>query len=205
MRTKAVFAILITLSFAFLLDCAVAHSGNTRSAPRPAPRAAPRAAPGAGARPMAGPGRLGQRPGVGRMDDRGRAGFARRGFAGHRGFDRGFAGHRFGGRDFHHFSARDRELWRRGAWHREFHDGRYGWWWFAGGAWYFYAQPVYPYPVVVSQDVYSESVEAAPAEEAPPPVVIAPAPRFRYYCDSPAGYYPAVASCAAAFRKVPVP
>lgn len=56
----------------------------------------------------------------------------------------------------------------------------------------------------MSQVVYSEPVAAAPVEEAAP-AVLAPAPTFRYYCDNPAGYYPAVASCPTAFRKVPVP
>ena len=30
-------------------------------------------------------------------------------------------------------------------------DGRFGWWWDVDGAWYFYEQPVYPYPVDVSE------------------------------------------------------
>lgn len=182
MKAKTALALLTGLWFALSVNGAVAHP----PAARPAARAAPRA--------VARPAGYGGRPGVARAQYRGRAGYGRR----------GFAGHRFAGRDFRHFSPRDRALWRRGAWHREFHDGRYGWWWFAGGAWYFYAQPVYPYPVVVSQVVYGEPEAAAPVVEAAP-VVLAPAPRFRYYCDNPAGYYPAVADCPTAFRKVPVP
>ena len=40
------------------------------------------------------------------------------------------------------------------------HGGRGGWWWVVGDAWYYYPQPVYPYP-----DPYT------------PPVVVAPLPK----------------------------
>ena len=39
------------------------------------------------------------------------------------------------------------EVWRGGAWRHAWFNGRYGWWWLVGGAWYFYTAPVYPYPV----------------------------------------------------------
>lgn len=125
----------------------------------------------------------------------------------HPGFEHPADRHMFVGHDFHHFGPHDQELWRAGAWHHELHDGRWGWWWFAGGAWYFYDQPVYPYPMAVSEVVYAEPVtvvEQAVQPAPPPPPVIAPAPQFRYYCESPAGYYPQVASCPTSFRKVPV-
>ena len=50
-------------------------------------------------------------------------------------FDRGH----FYGRDYAHFSVHEAELWHRGAWHHEFHDGRFGWWYAVDGIWYFYA------------------------------------------------------------------
>ena len=40
--------------------------------------------------------------------------------------------------DFAHFSAGERAAWVGGRWNHAWHNGRYGWWWFAGGAWYFY-------------------------------------------------------------------
>jgi len=40
----------------------------------------------------------------------------------------------------------ERAAWVHGAWHRDWHDGRFGWWWNVGPSWYFYTQPVYPYP-----------------------------------------------------------
>jgi len=108
----------------------------------------------------------------------------------------------FQGRDVRHFNDHDRALWRGGAWHHEYHNGRLGYWWFAGGAWYFYDQPVYPYPVVVSDTYYVDPVvvEAPP----PPPQALAPPPPgYWYYCDNPPGYYPYIGSCATPFRTVP--
>ncbi|HVI49979.1 MAG TPA: RT0821/Lpp0805 family surface protein [Candidatus Sulfotelmatobacter sp.] len=63
---------------------------------------------------------------------------------------------------FHH-----REHWHEGHWIRAFRDGREGWWWVIGDAWYFYPAPIYPYP---EPPVY---VQQAPP---PPGYVVAPAP-----------------------------
>jgi hypothetical protein len=91
--------------------------------------------------------------------------------------------------DIHHFGDRDFALWRSGRWFRGHHDGRIGWWWIAGGAWYFYPAPVYPYP-----DPY-----LPPGAVAAPP---APRPTY-YYCDNPPGYYPYVQACPIPWRPVP--
>ena len=130
--------------------------------------------------------------------------------------------------DVRRFSAADRGRWIGGRWNNTCFAGRCGWWWFAGGQWYFYDTPVYPYPLVVSPIGYAEPVAPAPMMVAPAPVMMAPAPvavmpqpmpmpapppaapvpappKFLYYCDNPAGYYPAVANCNTAFRQVAVP
>jgi hypothetical protein len=44
------------------------------------------------------------------------------------------------------FDDHDWTLWRGGHWAHEHHDGRLGWWWVAGDDWFFYPDPVYPYP-----------------------------------------------------------
>jgi len=44
------------------------------------------------------------------------------------------------------FHEHDWDLCRRGYWRHEFHDGRWGWWWIVGPIWYYYPEPVYPYP-----------------------------------------------------------
>jgi hypothetical protein len=104
--------------------------------------------------------------------------------------------HHFAGHDWAHFSVGDRAAWRGGRWwHGPWH-GRRGWWWFAGGAWYFYDTPVYPYPGYVSdyyvdQDSYDNSDYAGGA------------PYSWYYCQNPPGYYPYIQNCKAQWQAVP--
>ena len=118
--------------------------------------------------------------------------------------------HEFRERDVHRFHERDLALWRTGAWHHEWHDGRYGWWWFVAGVWYFYERPVYPYPMVVAPVTYVAPV-TGPNLPGPPvspqgTTVVAPqgAPQSYYYCDALRGYYPAVPQCPQPWRVVPV-
>lgn len=62
------------------------------------------------------------------------------------------------------------------------------------------AYPVYPPPGYAP--VYP--VPPPPPPPPPPQPAIAPPPQFQYYCDKPAGYYPAVPECPTPFHKVPV-
>ena len=78
--------------------------------------------------------------------------------AGKRGGGQAFMGHA------RHLNDHDLARWRGGGWHHEWHDGRYGWWWEVDGERYWYPQPVYPYPVMVSDTVVD-------AVDSPPPVV----------------------------------
>jgi hypothetical protein len=41
--------------------------------------------------------------------------------------------------------------WEHGRWRHEMRNGRYGWWWDVGGAWYFYPQPIVGPPPYVSE------------------------------------------------------
>lgn len=92
------------------------------------------------------------------------------------------------GRDIRAFHDRDFGAWRGGRWYHGYHGGRLAWWWLAGGVWYFYNTPVYPYP-----DPYQ------------PPVVVAPQPAAQvwYYCDAYQTYYPYVPDCPSGWRAVP--
>ena len=105
-------------------------------------------------------------------------------------------GHWHGG-GIEHFHERDFHVWSGGHWEHRWHDGRYGWWWFAGGLWYFYPAPIYPYP-----DPYVPPVAVAPA---PPPAMASapPPPQYWYYCDSARGYYPYVPACPSGWHAVP--
>ena len=136
--------------------------------------------PAAGAHPHGPPGPAG-RPGyAGRPDHAGRPGHAeyRAAIARHPGFAR---------RDFGGHFYRGSFAWDRGHWRHEWRNGRYGWWWDVGGAWYFYEQPIYPYPTVISTvevlDDPALAYDGPPADvpppgayEEPPPVVVAPPP-----------------------------
>lgn len=85
----------------------------------------------------------------------------------------------FRGGDIRRFPDHDVGVWRSGHWVHGEHTGRRGWWWVAGGIWFFYPVPIYPYP-----DPYM------------PPLIEAPlAPGYWYYCDDPPGFYPYVAEC----------
>lgn len=115
--------------------------------------------------------------------------------------------------DIRYFENHDLHQWRSGAWRHGSHGGRVGWWWVIGGMWYFYPQPVYPYP-----DPYRPPLVVV--EPAPPPVVVqvappvqvvpqAPAPaaqpaaQFWYYCEAAGGYYPYVSACPSGWKTVP--
>jgi hypothetical protein len=45
---------------------------------------------------------------------------------------------------------RGRVAWEGGRWHHEIRDGRDGWWWDVGGAWYYYSEPMEGPPTYIS-------------------------------------------------------
>lgn len=67
-----------------------------------------------------------------------------------------------------------------------------GWWWVAGGSWYFYPAPVYPFP-----NPYEPPVVQLPHAALPPPTA------YWYYCEATKSYYPYVASCPLGWQRVP--
>lgn len=116
--------------------------------------------------------------------------------------------------DIRSFERHDAHRWRSGAWRHGSHAGRFGWWWVAGGVWYFYPQPVYPYPdtyrpptVVIETSPTPPVVVQmpAPVQAAPemPSVAVQPAAQFWYYCEAQRGYYPYVAACPTGWKTVP--
>jgi hypothetical protein len=120
----------------------------------------------------------------------------------HRDHDRG-RGPGWGG-DIRHFEGHDARHWQAGRWHHASYGGRLGWWWVVGGLWYFYPQPVYPFPdpfrpavVVVQQPAQVAVVPSAP------PVANPAAPAVWYYCEASAAYYPYVPACPAGWKTVP--
>ena len=106
-----------------------------------------------------------------------------------------YHGSDFHGRDYHHFSPAERGIWRGGHWEHGWHDNRFAWWWTAGGGWYFYPEPIYPFPTYVPPAIV---VQQPP----PMPSGLPPAQSW-YFCDNPQGYYPYVAACNGPWREVP--
>lgn len=120
--------------------------------------------------------------------------------------------------DIRYFDRDDSHRWRGGAWRQTRHDGRFGWWWVVGGgSWYFYSEPVYPYPDPYTPYFYSEPVYSYPEpyippvvivqpeqEESTPDIVVAPATasQYWYYCESRDRYYPYIASCPEGWKAV---
>ena len=98
--------------------------------------------------------------------------------------------------DISRFHQHDWNTWRGGHWTHARHGGRLGWWWVAGGLWYFYPAPIYPYP---SPWEPPSVALAAPATAVP---AMAPA-QYWYYCAASRNYYPYVASCPGGWQQVP--
>ena len=93
--------------------------------------------------------------------------------------------------DIARFHEHDWTVWHEGRWFHGDHSGRLGWWWIAGGVWYFYPYPIYPWP-----DPYLPPDLPVPA--VPPP----PTPSAWYFCKSANGYYPYVTSCPEGWQPV---
>ena len=116
--------------------------------------------------------------------------------------------------DIRHFERHDAHQWHSGGWQHGYHGGRLGWWWVAGGMWYFYPQPIYPYPdpytppVIVIQQTTQPAVvvQTAPSTPPPPPgtpATVAPQQAQNwYYCEESRSYYPYVASCPGGWKTV---
>ncbi len=123
--------------------------------------------------------------------------------------------HEFHEHDVHRFNHEELTRWRGGRWNNACYRGRCGWWWFAGGQWYFYDRPIYPYPLEVSVVTYVEPIEEAPVVAVPTAPVVQPEPeptpafaaqqqqQVWYFCAAANAYYPYVSSCPSGWQTVP--
>ncbi len=98
--------------------------------------------------------------------------------------------------DIARFHEQDWHRWQTGRWEHGRHDGRLGWWWVIGAAWYFYPTPIYPYPNPWEPTVTPLS-PLADGALLPPPT------QYWYYCPSSRTYYPYVGTCPVGWQKVP--
>lgn len=87
-----------------------------------------------------------------------------------------FHARNFGGHPYH-----GRTAWEGGRWRHEIHNGRDGWWWDVGGAWYFYPQPMEGPPTYVSDvEFMDDAADGPPVADGypPPPGAYAPAAAY---------------------------
>jgi hypothetical protein len=109
--------------------------------------------------------------------------------------------HDFHTRDVRRFDVQEREHWRTGRWHNDWHYGRFGWWYQVDDVWYAYPAPIFPYPLIVAPIVVEDAV--GPVPDAPPPAAAAiglaplpPLPKAAYHCGNPEGFFPVVEECS---------
>jgi hypothetical protein len=120
----------------------------------------------------------------------------------------------------------DYHRWRGGYWFQGAYLNWYGWWWVVDSTWYYYPQPIYPYPNPNAPPAYYVQVQSAPAIVGPTTVQSAqlptPAPSpsyspgnspasgpkpqqaFSYYCAATRSYFPIVRSCDSGWTAIPV-
>lgn len=99
------------------------------------------------------------------------------------------------------FPRYDWDTWRHGYWYHGWYGRRWGWWWLAGGMWFYYPAPIYPYP----NPYVPGTVTVVNTTPSPPPAppAQAPAVQYWYHCKAPDGYYPYVSQCPGGWTKVP--
>ena len=107
---------------------------------------------------------------------------------GHPGHDLG----KFQGHDFAHFSKSEMDNWHHGEWRHTRHHGHYGWWWWVNGFWFFYPEPIYPFPTYIGSDYWYDYYDEYGAPS-----------YYWYYCEDPPGYYPYVQECNGPWEAVP--
>jgi hypothetical protein len=109
--------------------------------------------------------------------------------------------HDFHTRDVRRFTTQEREHWRTGRWHNDWHSGRFGWWFEVDDVWYAYPAPIFPYPLEVAPIVVEDAVGPVVVDQQPvAAAVIAiaplpPLPRAAYHCSNPEGFFPLVEEC----------
>jgi len=86
-----------------------------------------------------------------------------------------------------------------GHWEHGWHNGGYGWWWFAvPPAVYLWSLP----PARPEPPPTTVIIESAPPATVAAPAANAPAPSW-YFCEASRSYYPYVATCPGGWRQVP--
>lgn len=101
-------------------------------------------------------------------------------------------------RDFHHY---DQHVWMGGNWYHGNYMGRVGWYWIVGSTYYYYPEPVYPYPNPYIPPTIV--VQPTPAPQQPIKLESQPQQPIWYFCESANGYYPYVSECNGEWKTIP--
>jgi hypothetical protein len=134
--------------------------------------------------------------------------------------------HDFRNRDVKSLDETEQARWAAGLWHRDWHYGRWGWWYDIGDVWYPYAAPIYPYPLDVSEISVPETAAVELPEGMAPlsgeavgklaPFTVSltwpdgtilfvrplpAAPSVTYRCEPLGGNYPAIRTCPAPWTE----
>lgn len=114
--------------------------------------------------------------------------------------------HNWGGTHFRHGwndqQRNFRHRWRNGRWWRGRHNGRMGWWWLVGNAWYSFANATYPYPAYGGGDYGGGDYATGGGEGCCAPDGADARPNTWYRCSDPEGYYPYVRQCNGEWESV---
>jgi hypothetical protein len=100
--------------------------------------------------------------------------------------------HRFKVGHVRHLNAVQLRHWHGGKWWHGKRHGRLGWWWLAGGIWYWYPERVGAYPTEISAEAVYDYAPEGQSDDS------------WYYCSDPEGYYPYVKSCNGDWKRVPI-
>lgn len=134
--------------------------------------------------------------------------------------------HDFRSHDVKSLDETEKARWVAGLWHRDWHYGRWGWWYDIGDVWYPYVAPVYPYPLDISEISVPETATVELPEGMAPlsgeaiaklmPVTVSltwpdgtvlfvrplpAAPAVTYHCDPLEANYPAIRTCPAPWTE----
>ncbi len=108
--------------------------------------------------------------------------------------------HNFRDQNLRRLDPPDRNIWSHGRWHHRHYRGRYGWWWFVAGYGYWYEESYFPYPDYISDEIEQDMGDETPPDATPPNDLQGDT---YYYCSSPDGYFPHVATCSVSWEAVP--
>ena len=103
------------------------------------------------------------------------------------------------------------ERWHYGYWYHGPYLDHIGWWWVVGPTWYYYPDPIYPYPPLDPEPEYYVMVDGTPPAPAVPPGDAPKSPSkddskaYTFLCEASQIYYPYTTMCKGEWKTMAVP